>query len=113
MPRIKLFTSILLFGILLIYTSFVKNQTRVIEKKIREINQQIVFLKKDLHETQLDYSYLTSPKNLSQKINDLGHTEYGPMDFSRIYLNYLDFLEFDNKISTLKSTNNEKKIQKK
>tara|TARA_B100000963_G_scaffold359899_1_gene388685 strand:+ start:293 stop:634 length:342 start_codon:yes stop_codon:yes gene_type:complete len=113
MYKIKLFISILLFGVFLIYTSFVKNQTRIIEKKIRKTNQQIAILKKDFHETQLDYSYLTSPKSLSRKINDLGQTEYSPMDFSRIYLNYSDFLEFDNKISTLNPTKNEKKIQKK
>ena len=37
--------------------------------------------------------------------------DYVPMDFSRIYLSYDDFINFKNKISILKK-NNEKKIQK-
>ena len=112
MPKIKLIISICIFSILLGITSGVKNQTRVIEKSIYKIDRKIVSIEKDLHETELDYFYLSSPRNLSKKIKDLGDVEYMPMDFSRIYLDYRDFTDSQKKITILKM-NNEKKTQKK
>ena len=50
--------------------------------------------------------------NLSVKIKDLAFIEYIPMDFSRIYLNYRDFIDSQQKITILKIYN-EKKTQKK
>ena len=76
------------------------------------IDRKIAVIEKDLHETELDYSYLSSPNNLSKKIKDLGDVEYMPMDFSRIYLNYKDFVDSQKKITIFK-TNNEKKTKKK
>ena len=69
-------------------------------------------IKNDLHETQLDYSYLSSPNYLSQKIIDLAFIEYVPMDFSRIYLSYLNFSKAQKKMSILKEQN-EKETKKK
>ena len=93
-------------------TSAIKNKTRIIEKSIYKIDSKIVSIEKDLHETELDYFYLSSPNNLSERIKDLAFIEYMPMDFSRIYLNYRDFTGSQRKITTLK-INNEKKKQKK
>ena len=112
MSKIKLIVSLCIFSILLGITSFIKNQTRIIEKNIYKIDKKIKVIKKDLHETELDYSYLSSPNNLSERIKDLAFIEYMPMDFSRIYLNYRDFTGSQRKITTLK-INNEKKKQKK
>ena len=112
MSKIKLIASLCIFSILLGITSFIKNQTRIIEKNIYKIDRKIAVIKKDLHETELDYSYLSSPNNLSERIKDLAFIEYMPMDFSRIYLNYRDFTGSQRKITTLK-INNEKKKQKK
>jgi len=112
MSKIKLIVSLCIFSILLGITSFIKNQTRIIEKNIYKIDRKIAVIKKDLHETELDYSYLSSPNNLSERIKDLAFIEYMPMDFSRIYLNYRDFTGSQRKITTLK-INNEKKKQKK
>ena len=112
MSKTKVFISISVFSILLVFTSFIKNQTRILEKRIEKIDGKIILLKKDFHETQLDYSYLTTPKNLAKKINDLANDHYGPMDFSRIYLNYEDFSGSQKKITILK-IENEKKTQKK
>ena len=112
MSKIKLIVSLCIFSILLGITSFIKNQTRIIEKNIYKIDRKIAVIKKDLHETELDYSYLSSPNNLSERIKDLAFIEYMPMDFSRIYLNYRDFTVSQRKITTLK-INNEKKKQKK
>ena len=112
MPKIKLIISLCIFSILLSITSAIKNQTRIIEKSIYKIDKKIVAIEKDLYETELDYSYLSSPNNLSKKIKNLAFIDYMPMDFSRIYLNYRDFIDSQKKITILK-INNEKKTKKK
>ena len=112
MSNLKLIISIGIFAILLGITSAIKNQTRIIEKNTYKIKKRIVTLKKDLNETQLDFYYLSSPNNLSKKLNALDFVDYAPMDFSRIYFSYNDFINFQNKISTL-DLKNEKKKQKK
>ena len=112
MSKINLIISIFIFSILLGITSAIKNQTRIIEKNINKVDRRILAIKKDLHETELDYSYLSSPNNLSVKIKNLAFIEYVPMDFSRIYLNYRHFIDYQKKITILKM-NNEKKTEKK
>ena len=112
MHKIKLVISICIFSILLGITSAIKNQTRIIEKSVYKIDRKIAAIEKDLYETELDYSYLSSPNNLSKKIKNLAFIDYMPMDFSRIYLNYRDFIDSQKKITILK-INNEKKTQKK
>jgi len=112
MPKIKLIISLCIFSILLSITSAIKNQTRIIEKSIYKIDRKIAVIEKDLHETQLDYFYVSSPGYLSKKIKQLAFIEYVPMDFSRIYFNYRDFTDSQKKITILK-INNEKKTQKK
>ena len=112
MPKIKLIISLCIFSILLSITSAIKNQTRIIEKSIYKIDRKIAVIEKDLHETQLDYFYVSSPGYLSKKIKQLAFIEYMPMDFSRIYLNYNDFTDSQKKITTLK-VDNEKKTKKK
>ena len=112
MPKLKIIVSICIFSFLLVITSFIKTKTRIIEKKIKKKKKKIAFLKKDLHEVQLDYSYLSSPGHLSKKITDLGFIEYFPVDFSKIYLSYSDFSDAQKKI-TIFDKNNEKKTKKK
>ena len=112
MFKTKIIISVCIFSILLGITSIIKTQTRIVEKKIYKIDNRVALIKKDLHETQLDYFYLSSPNYLSAKIQKLGIIEYLPMDFSRIYFNYLDFTKELKKITNLE-IKNEKKIQKK
>ena len=112
MSKINLIVSIFIFSILLVITSAVKNKTRIIEKNIYKIDRKIAAIEKDLHETQLDYFYVSSPGYLSKKIKQLDFIEYMPMDLSRIYFNYKDFADAQKKITILK-TENEKKTQKK
>ena len=112
MSKIKLIISICIFSILLGITSVIKNKTRTIEKSIYKIDIKIAAIEKDQHETQLDYSYVSSPGYLSKKIKQLAFIEYMPMDFSRIYFSYRDFADSQKKITTLK-IENEKKTQKK
>ena len=68
MPNLKLIISILVFSSLLFFTSVIKNKTRVIEKNILFYENKVSSLEKELHESQLDYHYLTSPKVLKKKI---------------------------------------------
>ena len=112
MFQINLIISIFIFSILLGVTSAIKNKTRIIEKSIYKIDKKIAAIEKDLHETQLDYFYVSSPGYLSKKITQLAFIEYTPMDFSRIYFSYRDFTNSQKKITTFKAED-EKKIKKK
>ena len=112
MFKINLIISICVFSILLGITSAIKNQTRIIEKNIYKIDRKIAVIEKDLHETQLDYFYVSSPGYLSKKIKQLAFIKYMPMDLSRIYFNYRDFIDSQKKITILK-IENEKKTKKK
>ena len=109
MPKIKLIISLCIFSILLGITSTIKNQTRIIEKNIYKIDREITATKKDLHETQLDFFYVSSPSYVSNKIKQLAVIDYFPMDFSKIYLNYKDFTKSRSKITVLKKNNEKKK----
>ena len=88
-------------------TSVIKNQTRIIEKKINKHNYNIAILKNDLYETQLDFFYLTSPESLSEKIIQISDVDYVPIEYSRIYSSFQQFLSEHQK--TTKTFANEKK----
>jgi len=86
-----------IFGIFFI--SHIKNETRDIEKNIRNINTTIFTLNAELHEAGLDYDYLSSPANLlilSEKIFKDGLHFYSSRQFS--YIN----------LEAINSTNNQK-----
>ena len=55
--------SCFIFGIFFI--SIIKNETREIEKNIKNINIKIFNLNAELYEARLDYNYLSSPTNIS------------------------------------------------
>ena len=111
MFKIKIFISIVTFSLLLIITSIIKNQTRELEKKINNLNK-IIFLKEiDFNETQLDYTYLTSPLIIENKIKRLDVIEYIPMEYSKIFISMKSFLNLQNKLVN-KTNQNEKKKKK-
>ncbi len=112
MFKFKITISIIIFSSLLIITSTVKNQTRKIEKDISLIIIKINKKQKDLNESQLDFSYLTSPSIIEKKIEHLDKNEYLPMDYSKIFLNITDFINLQNKFAT-RENRNDQKIQKK
>ena len=112
MFKLKIFFSILIFSLLLIVTSIVKNQTRKIEKEISVYKKVILHKEKDINETQLDFFYLTSPIMIEEKILLYSDRDYLPMEYSRIFLNISNFLNIENKL-VIKNDQNEKKIQKK
>ena len=71
MFKTKFILSFLVFSSLLVFTSIIKNQTRNIEKNIINISKIIHKKEKDFYESQLDFSYLTSPSILDLQIEHL------------------------------------------
>ena len=112
MLKTKLVISITIFTFLLIATSVIKNKTRVIEKQILNFSNKILLKKKYVNEAQLEFYYLTSPKEIEYRLNMIGFNNYYPISYSKIFLNISDFTNIQNKISNLKNLN-EKKIKAK
>tara|TARA_B100002051_G_C16598178_1_gene566559 strand:- start:613 stop:951 length:339 start_codon:yes stop_codon:yes gene_type:complete len=112
MSKFKIFISVAIFSFLLIGTSIVKNQTREIEKKIFLMNKNINLKQKDLYETQLDFSYLTSPAMIEKRIKRLDSIQYFPIEYSKIFLSIENLIDLENKIAN-QNNFNEKKSQKK
>ena len=108
----KLIISSVIFVSLLLITSTIKNKTRIIEKKILNLNTQILIKKKDVNETQLDFYYLTSPLEIEKRLIVIGLENYQPIVHSKIFFDISDFTKIKNKITNLKRSN-EKKIKKK
>ena len=76
------------FILLLIFTSIVKNKTRLIEKKITNLKIQVASQEKNINEAQLDFFYLTSPEEIEKKLNEIGFNNYQPIEYSKIYFIY-------------------------
>ncbi len=111
MFRIKILISVVIFSSLLILTSFIKNQTRIIEKKIFNISKTVNSKENDLSESQLDFFYLTSPSIIEKKIENLDSNQYEPMEYSKIFLSISNFIELENKVA-IQGNQNEKKKKK-
>ena len=112
MFKMKFTIAISLFISFLLFTSTIKNKTRVIEKNISNLTAKIFIKTKDINEAQLDFHYLTSPAEIEKKVNIIGFDNYQPIKYSRIFFDISDFTEIQNKISNLKNID-EKKTQKK
>ena len=111
MFKSKFIISLSIFIFFLIFTSIIKNETRIIEKKILNLNANILHIKKNINEAQLDFFYLSSPAEIEKKLSIISLKDYQPIKFSNIFFNISDFTKIENKISNLKDKN-EKKIQK-
>ena len=107
MFKFKIIFSISIFVFLLIGTSYIKNQTREIEKKIFSLSKIIHNQEKNLSELQLDFSYLSSPSIIEMKIENLDHIRYVPIENSNIFLSISNFTDLQNKLV------NEKHYEKK
>ena len=112
MFKMKFTIAISLFISFLLFTSTIKNKTRVIEKNISNLTTKIFIKTKDFNEAQLDFHYLTSPAEIEKKLSVIGFDNYLPIKYSNIFFDISDFTEIQNKISNLKKVD-EKKIQKK
>ena len=112
MFKMKFTIAISLFISFLLFTSTIKNKTRVIEKNISNLSGIILNKTKDINEAQLDFHYLTSPAEIEKKLTIIGFDNYQPIKYSNIFFDISDFTEIQNKISNLKNID-EKKTQKK
>ena len=107
MFKFKIISSIVIFTFLLIGTSYIKNQTREIEKKIFSLSKIRHNQEKNLSELQLDFSYLSSPSIIEMKIENLEQIKYFPIENSKIYSNISSFTDLQKKFVIKK--NHEKK----
>jgi len=93
--------------IILIYISFfitipiIKNESRLIEKKIQSHESKIFLLEKNLLEAGLEFQYLTSPAVLSSKTEKHIEQQYNNLELSQIYLNIDDFRSEQKKITEI------------
>ena len=108
MFKINLIISIFIFSILLSITSAIKNQTRIIEKKLYKLKKKIALKEKDINESQLDFYFLTSPEKVEKKIKILGQNNYKPIENSKIFLSLHHFIDLQKKVSVLKNKNEKK-----
>ena len=111
MFKIKVLISTIIFSFLLIGTSFVKNETREIEKNIYKLNKKIMGKEKDLNESELDFSYLTSPSMIEKRIEHIDNYKYLPIEYSKIFLSISNFIELNKKFA-IQEIENEKKSRK-
>ena len=111
MFKLKIVIPTIIFLILLIITSIIKNQTRTIEKKLLKISKNIALQEKDINESQLDFYFLTSPAEIEKRVKILGNTNYNPINNSNIFLNLSNFTDTQKKISILNKYN-EKETKK-
>ena len=102
MLRFKVIFSIFILTFLLIGTSFIKNQTRQIEKKIFSLSNLVFNQEKNLSELQLDFSYLSSPAMIEMKIENLDYNQYFPIQNSKIFLSITSFTDLQNKLAIKK-----------
>ena len=112
MFRPKIIVTVIIFLILLIFTSIIKNKTRVIEKKLYFLNETIVLKEKDINESQLDFYFLSSPSQIEKKIISFGLNNYSVIESSKIFLSLSNFLNIQNKLSMVKIKNEKKKKNK-
>ena len=91
MFKTKVIFSLIIFVTFLVITSTIKNETRIIEKKISTLNSKILIKKNNINEAQLDFYYLTSPAEIEKKINIIGFDNYQPIKYSSIFFNIIDF----------------------
>ena len=96
----RLVISLSIFCFMIIFVSFIKNETRILEKKISKLEKRINYLKQNLNEAQLDFFYLSSPEVISNKIQEFSDENYTNTRFSQIYLSLKDFIDQQKNISS-------------
>jgi len=93
--------------IILIYISFfiaisiIKNETRLVEKKILNHENKIFILEKNLLEASLEFQYLSSPAVLSRKVEKNLNQKYNNLNLSQIYLSIENFIDEQKVTSSL------------
>ena len=107
----------------LIFTSLVKNKTRLLEKELLYLDNEINSLNFNLNEASLDFEYLTTPKRISLLANNFLDENFSYYKESQIKksikpekdLAILKKLKNDNtftQLSTEKSVNKKSNVAK-
>jgi cell division protein FtsL len=108
MFRSKIFIPTIIFLIFLITTSLIKNQTRILEKKINKLNKKITLKEKDINESQLDFYFLTSPAEIDKKFKTLEQNNYSPIKNSKIFLSLSNYTNLQKRISVINNKDEKK-----
>jgi hypothetical protein len=93
----KIIIIILTYVTFFIAIPIIKNESRLIEKKIQNHESQIFILEKNLLEANLEFQYLSSPAVLSSNVEKNLDQKYNSLRFSQIYLNIEDFISEQKK----------------
>ena len=80
----KKILSIIPIIILIILTTFTKNSTKKLDKKIFDIKEDLRFLSKKYELILLDHNFLSSPSRLLEYQNKFFENELKPIDIKNI-----------------------------
>ena len=97
----KLFFTLIVFTFFLIFTSLVKNQTRIMEKQIKGLKINILTKEKNISEAELEFSYLSSPNEIEKKFKSRDLEKFEPIKNSNIFYDIHDFNIVEKKLSNL------------
>ena len=97
----KLLFSLTVLLFFLIITSLVKNQSRIMEKQIKVLNNNIVANEKNISEAEMEFSYLSSPNEIEKKFNRRDLEKFEPVKHSNIFYDIHDFNILKKKLSIL------------
>jgi len=110
--RTKIYSLVVFIFVLgLISVSLIKNKTRILQKEINNLQTKVNSLKLELHQSELDYQFLSSPKNLS--ILAEKYLDYNFITYKKSQINKLeDERKFYAKLELKKKeTNSNKKMK--
>ena len=101
----------------LVFTSLIKNKTRLLEKELLYLDNEINSLNFNLNEASLDFEYLTTPKHISLLAKDFLDENFSYYKESQIQKNLiiLKKLKNDNtfsQLSTEESVNKKSHVAK-
>ncbi len=89
--------TIICFCLLVIFTSFVKNKARNLEKDISKLKKNISSLNKHLSDAEIDFTYLSNPGRVKKYLTDKKQLEYSYFESSRIFNSIEHFTENSRK----------------
>ena len=105
----KQILSIIPIIILIILTTFTKNSTKKLDKKIFDIKEDLRLLSEKYELVLLDHNYLSSPSRLLEYQNKFFENELTPIDITNIsQIEFKDQELFTNELINNSLINNEK-----
>ena len=90
MFKIKTFYSFLIIIFGFVFVSFLKNESRSVQKDIKKLRSEIIILNQYYHEIGLDYQINSSPNNISYLANKYLELDFLPYEKKQIKTYSLD-----------------------